>query len=67
MQIAQHRVSMNITQEDLAKKLGVARSTVAMWENGSNMPRADKLLKLAGLFGCTVDELLGNDPAEAAG
>lgn len=52
------RKAANLTQADVAKKIGVAQSTVAMWESGENMPRADKLLLLANLYGCTIDELL---------
>ena len=52
------RKSIGITQAQLAKKLKVGQSAVSMWENGINTPRADKLLKLAAIFGCTVDDLL---------
>ena len=47
-----------LTQEQLARDLGVRRSTVAMWETGKAMPRAALLPKLADILGCTVDELL---------
>ena len=52
------RQSLNMTQFDLAKLLGVSRSTVAMWENGTNTPPTNILIKLADLFGCTIDELV---------
>lgn len=52
------RVSRNLTQEEVAKALDVARATVAMWESGKSKPRADTLLKLAKLYQCTVDDLL---------
>ena len=48
-------------QEDVASALGVDRSSVAKWETGKAVPRATMLIKLADLFGCTVDELLRND------
>ena len=47
-----------LTQEQLARDLGIRRSTVAMWETGKAMPRAALLPKLADILGCTVDELL---------
>jgi transcriptional regulator with XRE-family HTH domain len=52
------RVSLNLSQKDVAEKLFVKRSTVAMWETGAAKPRADKLPALAKLLHCTVDQLL---------
>lgn len=56
--IKEKRLALNITQEELAEKLCIKQSAVAKWENGEAMPRADKLLKLARILGCTVDDLL---------
>ena len=52
------REKMNLTQAQVAKALGVQQSAVAQWESGETKPLADKLLALAKLFGCTIDELL---------
>ena len=52
------RVKSNLTQEEVARELRIDRSSVAKWETGKADPRADMLVKLAKLFGCTVDELL---------
>lgn len=52
------RLAKNMNQECLAKQLGIARTTVSMWETGKAMPRVDTLRKLAEIFGCSVDELL---------
>ena len=53
------------TQERLADELAIDRSTIAKWESGASLPRADKLPILARVLGCTVDELLGDeDPVE---
>ena len=52
------RSSMGFSQQKLADKLGVSRSTVAMWESGKSRPRAELLPKLAKLFGCSIEELL---------
>ena len=48
-----------LTQEEAAAKLGVDRSSVAKWETGVANPRASMLLKLARLYDCTIEELLG--------
>lgn len=52
------REQKNITQIQLAELLNVTQSAVTKWENGESMPRAEKLIQLAKLFDCTVDELL---------
>lgn len=52
------RREKDITQEELAKAVGVERSTVAKWETGRSKPKADGLLKLSVALNCTVDELL---------
>ena len=56
--LREQRQRMNLTQEALAKALGVERSTVTKWEIGESKPRADMLVKLANFFGCSVDVLL---------
>ena len=50
------------TQREVAKILGVQESAVSKWERGITKPRADKLPILAKLYGCTIEELLGNEP-----
>lgn len=52
------RLANNLTQEALAQKLGVARSTITMWENGLSKPRLDTLVRLANVLDCTIDALL---------
>ncbi len=47
----------NLTQENVAERLNIDRSTIAKWETGEAMPRADKLPQLAQILGCTIDEL----------
>ena len=59
MRIRDFRESKGMTQDQLAGILGTSRSTIAMWEMGSNEPRAKMLVKLTEVFGCTADELLG--------
>ena len=59
MGICARRNELNLTQYDVAKKIGVDRSTVAKWETGQSFPRAELLPKLASILNCTIDELLG--------
>lgn len=49
------------TQSEVARILGVVPSAVSKWERGLAKPRADKLVEIAKLYGCTVDELLAED------
>ena len=51
---------MGFSQPKLADKLGVSRSTVAMWESGASQPDNDSLLHLAKIFNTSTDFLLGN-------
>ena len=60
--IKQHRRERKLSQEELARLVGVDRSTVAKWEAGNNHPRADKLLALARVFQCSLDDLLPGEP-----
>lgn len=60
------RLRQNLTQKQLADGLGVVQSSVAMWENGTAMPSAGKLPELADLLHCSIDELYGRTPPEAA-
>ena len=57
MDIKAKRESMRLTQEEVALKLGVSRSTVAMWETGEVLPRAYLLPKLTKVLNCTLDDL----------
>lgn len=49
------------TVEDVKKALNVSGVTVWLWETGKNKPQADKLLQIAKLYGCTVEELLQDE------
>lgn len=49
------------TQRVVAEILGVKPSAVSKWERGLAKPRADKLVAIAQLYGCTVEQLLEDD------
>lgn len=49
------------TIEDVKNVLGVSRNTVWLWETKQTKPQADKLLQIAQLYGCTVEDLLRDD------
>ncbi len=55
------RRSRDMTQDELAEKLGVTFQTISRWENGGTYPDMELLPVLAGIFDVTVDHLLGMD------
>ncbi len=55
------RRAADMTQDELAEKLGVAFQTVSRWENGGSYPDIEFLPIIAGIFDVTVDHLLGTD------
>lgn len=63
--LAKLRKRDNYTQEQLADLLGVSRQAVSRWESDLAYPETDKLIKLAELFGCSVDYLLKEDADES--
>lgn len=64
MNLKNKRLSKKLTQQELAEKLGVARTSISMWEMGEAMPRAGKLAALAEVLGCTIDDLFAEGAAE---
>ncbi|MFN8608837.1 MAG: helix-turn-helix transcriptional regulator [Vulcanimicrobiota bacterium] len=52
------RVARGLKQVELARKLGVSRSTVCCWESGERTPSLDQATRLAQALGCTLDELV---------
>ena len=61
------RTERNLSQGDLADALDVSRQSVSKWENNSAVPELDKLVKMAQLFGISLDELVtGERTTEAA-
>lgn len=62
--IQKKRKSINLTQEQLASRMGVNRSTVAKWESKNILPRNSKLPVLAEIFGCKIDDLFNKDDTD---
>ena len=55
--IRQFRKTINLTQEELADKLGVSFQAVSKWENAQSAPDISLLPLLAEIFRCTIDDL----------
>jgi transcriptional regulator with XRE-family HTH domain len=58
------REKSNLSQQDLAKRLGVQSSTIKSWENDNSEPRANRLSMLAGLLNVSITWLIS---AEGSG
>lgn len=55
------RKQKGLTQIELAKMVNVQQTTVSKWEVGRAVPDYPVLLKLAELYGVSVDYLLGRE------
>ena len=61
MKLKEMRINLGMTQEELAAKLDVGQSSVALWETGKNFPTVKKLIQIAEIFGCTLDDLIDKE------
>lgn len=55
------RKQKEMTQEQLAETLEVSRQSVSKWESDTTYPETDKLIQMANLFHCTMDDLMQKD------
>ena len=58
------REAAGLSQREVAAQLGIAQPSYALWEQNHVALRPDQLLKLAGILGVRVEELL--DPPSAS-
>ena len=57
--IKKERENLNLTREELAQKLNVSYSAIAMYEQGNREPNNSLLIKMRDIFNCSIDYLLG--------
>lgn len=60
MQLLTLRTQKKWSQEFVARHMEVSRATIVNWERGNTEPDASDAIKLARLFGTTVEELMEN-------
>ena len=53
------RTKNGMSQDELAEKVFVTRQAVSRWENGETVPNTETLKLLSGLFGVSINTLLG--------
>ena len=55
------RMDRHLTQAQVARKIGVTASMVSSYETDIRLPSYDVMIRIADLFGVSVDYLLGRD------
>jgi putative transcriptional regulator len=59
--VKEYRTRRGLTQEDLARALGVSRQTIISIERGKYIPSLPLALKLSRYFGCSTDDMFTLD------
>ncbi len=54
------RKKKGYSQEELAEKLGVSRQSVSKWESNNTYPETEKIIQIANLFECSMDDLIND-------
>ena len=60
------RKARNLTQEEVAKHLGISFQSISKWERNDGYPDITMLPVLAHYYGVTIDELIGMNELESA-
>ena len=60
-QLKAARTDASLSQEELARKIGVSRQTISNWENCRSYPDIGSLIKLSDLYGISLDAMLKED------
>lgn len=56
--LAAARVNANMTQEKVAKALGLSTQTIINWENGKTQPKIDQCERLSELYGIPSQNII---------
>ena len=59
--IAARRKQANLTQMQLAEKLGLSNRAISKWETGNALPDSSIMLELCGILNITVNDLLSGE------
>lgn len=60
--IAKYREAANISQKELAKRLGVVPSRISNWETGANCPTIDILFEVCEILNVSINDIYGVYP-----
>lgn len=53
------RVNADLTQQEVADKIGVSKHTIINWERGRTKPKKHILIALSSIYGIDIDNLKG--------
>lgn len=56
--LAELRRERELTQEQLAERLGTSNKTISRWENGNYMPPVEMLAELSEFYGVSINEII---------
>lgn len=60
--IKYYRKSQNLSQENLAEKVGVSRQAVSKWESNKSSPSTDNLVIIGKVLDVSIEDLTSNNP-----
>lgn len=64
MKLRELRIRNNLTQNEIAQKLGVSGQTILNWENKIYEPKINQLIELANLFEVSIDYLVERENSD---
>ncbi|MBQ7778356.1 MAG: helix-turn-helix transcriptional regulator [Oscillibacter sp.] len=56
------RKANNMTQDELAARLGVKPPAISKWEKGLTYPKMENVLKMSEIFGVSMSVVMGMEP-----
>lgn len=56
-----NRTTQGLSQQKLAKLIGVTHVSISYWENGVNIPNVNDCWKIADVLHISIDELVGRE------
>lgn len=62
--ILKYRKQKKLSQEDLAKEIGVTRQTISKWELNETAPDLKQAIKLAEIFDINIEKFISRDKIE---
>lgn len=61
LRLKELRKNLKLTQNDIAKMLSTTTANVSGWETNKWQPDIESLIKLADIFNCSLDYLVGRE------
>ena len=52
------RINVGLSQKEAAKRLNIGLRTLQNWENGASAPRADKMVDICAVYGCSIGDII---------